>query len=97
MTRSINPFLCAIIALCFSTSCGQTPQSNKLIDEINAAKVKARKLGEEAELKRREAREKNKSGDRAEHDRLIEEAAKLYAQASDALNEGSKTRRKWRS
>lgn len=71
------------MAMCFSTSCGQARQTNKLIDEINGAKVKARNLAEEAERKRTKARE---SGDRNEHDKLIDEAAKLYAQASDALN-----------
>jgi hypothetical protein len=91
MSQSINAFLVlAVMALCFTTSCGQSPQSNKLIDEINAAKVKARNLGEEAERKRIKAREKSESSDREEHDRLIEEAARLYGQASDALNEAAK-------
>ena len=75
------------MAMCFSTSCGPARQSNKFIDEINGAKVKARNLAEEAERKRTKARD---SGDRTEHDKLIDEAAELYAQASDALNEAAK-------
>jgi len=57
-----------------------TPDGKKLIDEINAAKVKARNLTFEAERKRKEA-----GANKAEHDRLIEEAAKLYGQTSDML------------
>jgi hypothetical protein len=58
----------------------------KLIDDINAAKIKARRFGEEAYRKRNEAREKNQD----EHDRLIEEAAKLYGQASETLAKAAK-------
>jgi len=58
---------------------------HKLIEEINAAKVKARNLGDDAERKRTKAKEKGESGDRDGHDRLIEEAAKLFGQASDTL------------
>ena len=83
MVRSLSALL--FLVICFVTCCSQAPAGKKLIDEINAAKVKARHLGEEAELKRKEAREKNKS----EHDRLIEEAAKLYGQAADALTEAA--------
>jgi hypothetical protein len=71
-------------------SCGQALEGRYLIDEINAAKLKARKLGDEAESKRKVAKEKIESGDRAEHDRLIEEAAKLYGQISDTLESASK-------
>lgn len=75
-----------LVAVCFVTSCGaRAPEGKKLIDEINAAKVKARGFGDEAERIRTEARGK----DKAEHDRLIEEAAKLYGQASDTLAEGA--------
>jgi hypothetical protein len=88
MIRSINSLLfLTIIALCFITSCGQTTENNKLIDEINGAKIKARNLGEEAERKRAKARD---SGDRDERHRLIEEAAKLYGHASDTLFEAAK-------
>ncbi|HEY8225518.1 MAG TPA: hypothetical protein VIG25_09590 [Pyrinomonadaceae bacterium] len=88
MIRSISSLLClAIIGICFITSCGQTPENNKLIDEINGAKIKARNLGEEAERKRTKARD---SGDRNERHRLIEEAATLYGHASDTLFEAAK-------
>lgn len=75
MVRSISAL--SFLAICFGTCCSKASESKKLIDEINAAKIKARQLGNEAELKRHEADEKNKSGDYAKHDRLIEEAAKL--------------------
>ena len=88
MIRSMNTFLSlAVIWSCFITSCGQTSASNKRIDEINESILKARNLAEEAERKRTEARDQ--SG-RPEHDRLIEEAAKLYMQASDTLIEAVK-------
>jgi hypothetical protein len=90
VSKSFRAFLCfAVVALCFSTSCGHTQQSDKLIDQINAAKVKARSLSEEAQLKLTKAKEKNRSEDRDEHDRLIDEAATLCAQASDVLNKGA--------
>lgn len=88
MTRSMSTFLSlAVIWMCLITSCGQTSASNKLIDEINEAKVKARNFVEEAERKRAKARDQN---DRAERDKLIDEAAKLYGQASDALQVAAK-------
>ena len=81
--RSIKPLI--LLAICFVTACGQTaPESKKLIDEINAAKVKARNLSSEAERKTKEA-----GDNQAEHDRLIEEAAKIYGQTSDTLAEAS--------
>ena len=88
MVRSISSFLSlAVIWMCFITSCGQISASNKLIDEINDAKVNARNLGEEAERKRAEARDQT---DRRERERFIEEAAKLYGQVSDRLVEAAK-------
>src|SRR5262245_4709330 len=88
MVRSIISFLSLVVIwMCFVTSCAQTPASNKLIGEINDAKVKARNLGEEAERKRGEARDQT---DRPERERLIEEAAKLYGQVSDRLVEAAK-------
>src|ERR1044072_4257318 len=81
---SIKAFL--LLALCFVSSCGPTPDGKNLIDDINAAKIKARRFVEEADRKRNEAREKNQN----EHDRLIEEAAKLYGQASETLAEAAK-------
>jgi hypothetical protein len=87
MVRSISTFLfLAVIWTCI-TSCAQTSASNKVIDEINDAKVKARNLGEEAERKRAQARDQT---DRRERARLIEEAAKLHGQASDRLVEAAK-------
>jgi len=87
MVRSLSALL--LLVICFGTCCSQAPEGKKLIDEINAAKVKARHLGEEAEVKRKEAREKDRSDDHSEHDRLIEEAAKLYGQVADALSEAA--------
>jgi hypothetical protein len=81
--RSIK--LLILLATCFVTACGQAaPKGKKLIDDINAAKVKARSLSSEAERKRKEAGE-----NQAEHDRLIEEAANVYGQASDTLAEAA--------
>jgi hypothetical protein len=83
-------YLCvALIGICSAlSSCGDTPQS-KLIDEVNAAKIKARNLGEEGDRKRTEARQKSESGDKAEHDRLIQEAANIYGHVADTLNEAA--------
>ena len=88
MVRSISTLL--FLVICFVTSCGQAPAGKKLIDEINAAKVKARELGDEAERKRSEA---NKTSDKAEHDKLIEEAAKHYGEASDNLEQAAQKAR----
>ena len=88
MVRSISSFLSiAVIWMCFITSCGQTPASNRLSDEINDAKVKARHLVEEAERQRAAARDQT---DRRERERLLEEAAKLSGLASDRLVEAAK-------
>jgi hypothetical protein len=83
MVRSIKLLL--LIAICFVSSCGQTPEGKKLIDDINATKVKARHFGKEADRKWNEARGKNED----EQDRLIEEAANLYGQASETLQEAA--------
>jgi hypothetical protein len=88
MIRSISSLLSlAIIGMCFITSCAQTTENNKLIDEINGAKIKARNLVEEAERKRTQARD---SEDPDERHRLIEEAAKFYEHASRTLFEAAK-------
>ena len=76
-----------VIALCFAVPCRQPAQGNKVIDEINAAKVRARTFVEEAERKRTQAKQSSNPGDQ---ETLIEEAAQLYGQASDALNEAVK-------
>ena len=90
MICPIRIYLClVIIGVVFGTSCGQSPHAAQ-IDEVNAARIKARKLGEEAERKRRVAREKSESGDHAGHDKSIEEAADLYKQAADTLNDAAK-------
>jgi hypothetical protein len=39
------------LAICLVISCAQTPAGEKLIDDINAAKVKARRFGDDAERK----------------------------------------------
>jgi hypothetical protein len=89
MRASIRICICfVVIGVCCVTSCKQTPQG-KLIAEINAAKVKARQLSEEAERKRTEARKKRAAEDQTEHDKLIDEAAKLYGQVSDTLSEAA--------
>ena len=87
MVRSISVSL--LLAFCFVTSCGQTPVGKKLIDEINTAKVKARHLSDDGERKQDEAREKGEKGDKAQHDKLIKEAAKIYEQASDTLQKAA--------
>ena len=87
MVRSIIVSL--LLAFCFVTSCGQTPVGKKLIDEINTAKVKARHLSDDGERKQDEAREKGEKGDKAQHDKLIKEAATIYEQASDTLQKAA--------
>ena len=87
MFRYLSTVLFLII--CLVTSCSQGPDGKKLIDETNAAKVKARQLAADAGLKWNQAREKEESGDEAEHDRLIEEAAKLYGQSSETFAEAA--------
>jgi hypothetical protein len=85
----VRIYLCiALIGICSASSCGQTPQA-KLIDEVNATKRKARNLGDEAEQKRAAAGQKRNSGDEAEYDKLIKEAANLYGQAGEKLNEAA--------
>ena len=83
MVRSTSTLL--FVVICFLTSCVQTLQGKNLISEINAAKVQARQRVDEAERKRKIAKDKNEHGDRAEHDRLIEEAAELYGEAAILL------------
>lgn len=85
MIRSISVLI--FVVVCFVSSSAQTPEGKQLIDEINAARVKVDKLFVDAEHKRSEAH--NKSADKAEHDRLIEEAAKLYGQISDTLEQAA--------
>ena len=89
MIRYLSTVLFLIIG--FVTSCSQAPESKKLIDETNAAKVKARQLASDAGRKWNQAKEKNESGDQAEHDRLIEEAAKLYGQSSETFEKAAST------
>jgi len=80
--------LCSFLLLsCFVISCGQEAEVNKLISEINSAKVKSLKLGQEAETKRVEAKEKLDNGKRGDYEKLIGDAANLYGQASDLLNQ----------
>ena len=86
-SNRLGALVCCVMAMCFATSCGETPPVDKRIDAINAAIVNARKLGEEAERKRSQA---SKSSDPYERESLIEEAAKLYGQTLDALNEAVK-------
>ena len=88
MVRSIT-LAFIFLVICFDTSCSRAPEGKKLIDEINAAKVKAGQLRDEAELKRQAANEKKRSGDESEAYRLIDEAAKLWGQASDTLTEAA--------
>ena len=76
----------AAVAMCFVTSCAQQPNTHKLIEEINGGKVKARDLIKKAEEKRKEAG----AGDQAQLNKLIQEAAELYKQASNLLSEAAK-------
>ena len=74
-----------LAAICFVTSCAQQSNTHKLIEEINAAKVKARDLVKKAEEKRKEAG----AGDEAQLKKLIPEAAELYKQSSNLLSEAA--------
>lgn len=85
-----RPSLCSFLLLsCLVISCGQEAEINKLIGEINSAKVKSLKLGQEGETKRVEAKEKLVNGKRGEYEKLMDEAANLYGQASDLLNQSA--------
>src|SRR4051812_13696747 len=86
MTRSISAFVFLLVSLV--TSCGQAPAGKKLIDEINAAQEKARQVVALAESKRKEATQKDDN--KAEHDKLIDEAARLFGQAAATLEEAAK-------
>src|SRR3982751_6621516 len=82
--------LCSFLLLsCFVISCGQEAEVNKLISEINSAKVKSLKLGQQAETKRAEAKERLDNGKRGDYEKLMDEAANLYGQASDLLNQSA--------
>lgn len=90
LLRTIKTFLYfTTVAIFFVTSCAQQPRTQRLLAEINAAKVKARDLIIKAEVKRREAGTYRAPGDRGEYDRLIQEAAMLYKESSDVFSEAS--------
>lgn len=78
-----------LLLSCFAISCGQQQEVNKLISEINSAKVKSLKLGQQAQAKGVEAKIKFDNGERSEGEKLMEEAANLYGQASDLLNQSA--------
>lgn len=84
--------LCALLLLSFYIpGCGQQPQdeTGKLVNEINAARSKSRTLLEQAEKKRAEATKKFAQEERSEGEKLIEEAANLYGQISELLNQSA--------
>lgn len=82
--------LCSILLLsCFVVACGQQRETDKLINEINIAGVKSQSLTKQVEAKRAEAREKINSGERSEGEKLIGEAANLYRQISELLNQSA--------
>ncbi len=86
----VRIYLCiTLIAICSASACGRPPH-DKRIDEVNALKIKARNLTEEGDRKRTEARQKSEPGDKAEHDRLIQEAASIFGQVADILNESAR-------
>jgi hypothetical protein len=86
---------CSLLFLSFSVlGCGQQQhqqqETNKLIDEINAARVKSQTLLEQAEEKRAEAKKKlDDNGERIESEKLIEEAASLYGQIAEQFNQSA--------
>jgi hypothetical protein len=82
----LTQHVCSILFLsCFVLGCGQQQETNKLINEINAERVKAETLVKQAESKRTGAAEKS-DGEREE---LIEEAASLYGQISELFNQSA--------
>lgn len=82
--------LCFFLFLgCFVICCGQQQEVNKLIGEINTAKVKSLKLGQQARTKGVEARIKFVNGERSEGEKLMQEAANLSGQAADLLNQSA--------
>jgi hypothetical protein len=70
----------------FVVGCGQQQETNKLINEINAGRVKSQTLAKQAEAKRAEAKKNFDNGERSEGEKLIGEAANLYGQISELLN-----------
>lgn len=90
MVRLITIVFCTLLLNgCFSTAPGMNPPAQPLIDKINAKQFTARNLVDQAETKRAQAKEKTQPADRAEHDRLIDETAKLYNDACDDLREAA--------
>ncbi len=82
--------LCLTLLLsCFVLGCGQQKETNKLISEINAAGAKSKTLTKQVESKRAEARQKYNNGERIEDDKLTDEAASLYGQISELLNQSA--------
>ncbi|HKY45950.1 MAG TPA: hypothetical protein VJM50_22860 [Pyrinomonadaceae bacterium] len=78
-----------LIALYLLTSCAQSTEPSKLIDEINTDNAKARDITQEAERKRSEARAKGKAGEHSESASLYREASKLYAEISKLLRKNA--------
>jgi len=90
MWNPIKFCLCLlVIQISFLTSCDNKSFAKKRIEEINDARVKATKLADEAERKKKTANQRRESRRQPEHDRLIEEAADLYEMASTTLNEAA--------
>jgi hypothetical protein len=88
LTQRLGLFSFLLLS-CFALGCGQQQETNKLIDEINAARVKAQTLVEQAEAKRTEAKKKFDNGDRPEGEKRIEEAANIYGQIAELLNQSA--------
>ena len=82
ITTVVSLFL---LSACFSATPGKTSPVQPLIDQINSRQFTARNLVDQAETKRAQAKEKTQPADRPEHDRLIDETAKLYNDACDDL------------
>jgi len=72
----------------FSVACAQI-ETHKLITEMNANRTKCQELTRQAEAKRAEARKQNDLGQTLERKKSIEEAASLYGQISQLLNESA--------
>lgn len=90
ITRLIAAAVSVVLfTACFSPTRVRTSSVQVLIDTINSKSFTARSLIDEAEKKRAQAKEKTQPADRAEHDQLIDETAKLYGDASHALTEAA--------
>lgn len=78
-----------LLGACFVVGCGRQVVTDTLIEEINAAGARAKALTNQADAKSQEVFLKRATGNREERQKLIDEAANLYGQIADLLNQSA--------